>query len=505
MEDYILEMRGITKTFPGVKALDEVSFKVKRGEIKGLVGENGAGKSTLMNVLSGVYPHGSYSGDIVLNGSVSEFRSITDSEKAGIAFIHQELALIPLLSITENIFLGREKKKHGLIDWNATRAEAVRLLKRVGLDDDPDTPVGRIGVGKQQLVEIAKSLSKDCRLLILDEPTAALNEKESRNLLDLLKTLQAEGITCIMISHKLEEILYVADSIAVLRDGKSVAYFDDAKQATIDEMIRHMVGRELSNRYPVREGVQIGDVRFEVKDWTVHHPEYTEKKVIDGVNIKLRSGEVVGLAGLMGAGRTEFSMSLFGKSYGSHVSGEVYKDGKKIDVSTVSRAIDNGIAYLTEDRKTYGLVQIDSISQNISMANLKRISKRGVLNLNQEIAETMESASEYGVKCSSVFEAVSNLSGGNQQKVIVAKWMFNMPDVLILDEPTRGIDVGAKYDIYCLINEMVRAGKCVLMISSELPELLGMCDRIYIMNEGRISGEKMREEATQENIMKLLI
>ena len=505
MNDYILEMQNITKTFPGVKALDEVSFKVKRGEIKGLVGENGAGKSTLMNVLSGVYPSGSYTGDIVMDGQVCQFHSITDSEKAGIAIIHQELALIPLLSISENIFLGREVVSHGVIDWNKTRAKAAELLKRVGLDDDPDTPIAQIGVGKQQLVEIAKALSKDCKLLILDEPTAALNERDSKNLLDILKTLQNEGITCIIISHKLNEIMYIADSIAVLRDGKSVAFFEEMEKVTEDELIRHMVGRDLSNRYPERAAKDIGDVRFEVKNWTVHHPEFPEKTVIDNLNIKLRRGEVVGLAGLMGAGRTEFAMSLFGKSYGCHISGEVVKDGRVVDTSTVPKAIENGIAYLTEDRKTYGLVQIDSISQNISMANLKRISKNGVLNLNREAKETSESAKEFGVKCSSVFEEVSNLSGGNQQKVIVAKWMFNMPDILLLDEPTRGIDVGAKYDIYCIINQLAQAGKCVLMISSELPELLGMCDRIYIMNSGKISGEMLREEATQENIMKLLI
>ena len=360
-------------------------------------------------------------------------------------------------------------------------------------------------MGKQQLVEIAKALSKDCKLLILDEPTAALNERDSKNLLDILKTLQNEGITCIIISHKLNEIMYIADSIAVLRDGKSVAFFEEMEKVTEDELIRHMVGRDLSNRYPERAAKDIGDVRFEVKNWTVHHPEFPEKTVIDNLNIKLRRGEVVGLAGLMGAGRTEFAMSLFGKSYGCQISGEVVKDGRVVDTSTVPKAIENGIAYLTEDRKTYGLVQIDSISQNISMANLKRISKNGVLNLNREAKETSESAKEFGVKCSSVFEEVSNLSGGNQQKVIVAKWMFNMPDILLLDEPTRGIDVGAKYDIYCIINQLAQAGKCVLMISSELPELLGMCDRIYIMNSGKISGEMLREEATQENIMKLLI
>jgi len=505
MQDNILEMRSITKEFPGVKALDTVSFKVRKGEIKALVGENGAGKSTLMNVLSGVYPFGSYTGDIVIDGKVCAFKDIPQSEAAGIAIIHQELALIPLLSIAENIFLGNEQARRGVIDWNETRAKAIELLGRVGLSDDPDTPINQIGVGKQQLVEIAKALSKNCRILILDEPTAALNERDSKNLLDLLKTLQAGGMTCIMISHKINEIIYVADSVTVLRDGKTVADFEDASQITEDEIIRHMVGRDLSNRYPERKDVKIGNVRFEIKNWTVHHPEFPEKKVIDNANIKLRSGEVVGLAGLMGAGRTEFAMSVFGRSYGQGISGEVYKDGKKIDVSSVPKAIDNGIAYLSEDRKTYGLVLGETISKNISMANLKRVSRKGVLNLNQEIKETGENAKQFGVKCSSIFQAVNNLSGGNQQKVVLAKWMFNLPDVLILDEPTRGIDVGAKYDVCCIINQLAAQGKCVLMISSELPELLGMCDRIYIMNAGTIKGEKLREEATQENIMKLLI
>ena len=505
MQDNILEMRGITKEFPGVKALDNVTFQVKRGEIKALVGENGAGKSTLMNVLSGIYPYGSYTGDIVVNGEVCRFKGIAQSEAAGIAIIHQELAMIPQLSIAENVFIGKSLSKNGIIDWNKIRAATIPLLERVGLHEDPDTPINQIGVGKQQLVEIAKALSKNCKILILDEPTASLNEKDSKNLLDLLKTLQADGITCIMISHKLNEICYIADSVTVLRDGQTVADFPSAKDITEDEIIRQMVGRELSNRYPVREGVKIGEVFFEVEDWCVHHPEFPERVVIDHANIKLRKGEVVGLAGLMGAGRTEFAMSLFGKSYGCHISGKVRKGGKEIDTSTVPKAIENGLAYLPEDRKSCGLVLGETISRNISMANLKRVSKGGIVNPNKEIAETGENAGRFGVKCSSIFQAAGNLSGGNQQKVVLAKWMFNLPDVLILDEPTRGIDVGAKYDIYCIINELAAAGKCVLVISSELPELLGVCDRIYIMNEGQIKGEKLRSEATQENIMKLLI
>jgi len=505
MQEYILEMRSITKEFPGVKALDQVSFQVKKGEIKALVGENGAGKSTLMKVLSGVYPHGTYTGDIVMDGQVCQFNSIQQSEEAGIAIIHQELALIPLLSIAENVFMGNPQKTMGFIDWNKTRANAIPLLERVGLKDDPDTPINQLGVGKQQLVEIAKALSKKCKVLILDEPTAALNEKDSKNLLDLLKSLQAEGMTCIIISHKLNEIVYVADSVTVLRDGKAVADFDDASKINEDEIIRHMVGRELSNRYPPKTHVPTDEVYFEVKNWSVSHPEFPERRTVDNLSIQLRKGEVVGLSGLMGAGRTEFAMSLFGRTYGCNASGEVYVGGKKVDTSTVAKAISHGIAYLSEDRKTYGLVLDQTISKNISLADLGRISKMGVLDLNKEVKETEANAKQFGVKCSSIFQNAGQLSGGNQQKVVLAKWMFNQPDVLILDEPTRGIDVGAKYDIYCIINELAAAGKCVLVISSELPEILGICDRVYVMNEGQIKGEMPIEEASQESIMRLLV
>ena len=505
MQDLILEMKHITKDFSGNKALDDVTFEVKRGEIHGLVGENGAGKSTLMNVLSGIWPEGEYSGQFFVEGQECKFKNIQQSEQAGIAIIHQELALIPLLSIAENIFMGHIQGKHGVMDWNLTYKNAIPLMERVGLHEDPQTPVGTLGVGKQQLIEIAKALSKNCKILILDEPTAALNERDSKHLLDLLKTLQADGITCIIISHKLGEICYVADSITVLRDGKTVADFPDAKSVTENELVRHMVGREMSNRYPEKNHTPESEVSFEIRDWCVYHPEYTDKMVIKHANLQLRKGEVVGLAGLMGAGRTELAMSVFGKSYGCHITGEVYKDGELIDTSTVSKAIENGIAYLSEDRKQYGLILDHTISKNISLANLKRITKHGVMDLNQEIRETGENAKQFGVKCASIFENVSSLSGGNQQKVVLAKWMFNLPDVLLLDEPTRGIDVGAKYDIYCIINELAAAGKCVLVISSELPELLGICDRIYVMNEGEIRCDVPAAEATQESLMHELI
>ena len=504
MQDNILEMRNITKEFPGVKALDDVSFQVRRGEIKAIVGENGAGKSTLMKVLSGVYPHGTYTGDIILDGKVCTFNSIKQSEEAGIAIIHQELALIPLLSIAENVFIGNPRTTFGAIDWNKTRAATIPLLQRVGLKEDPDTPINQLGVGKQQLVEIAKALSKNCKVLILDEPTAALNEKDSKNLLDLLKSLQEEGITCIIISHKLNEIAYVSDSITVIRDGKTVADFATST-VTEDDIIRHMVGRELSNRYPPKTHQPSDEVFFEVQNWTTHHPDFPERKVVNNVNMYLRKGEVVGLSGLMGAGRTEFAMSLFGRSYGCNTSGKVLLGGNEVNTSNVSKAIKSGIAYLSEDRKTYGLVLGQTIGKNISLADLNRISNLGVLNLNMEIEETGKNARQFGVKCSSIFQEAGNLSGGNQQKVVLAKWMFNMPDVLILDEPTRGIDVGAKYDIYCIINDLAAAGKCVLVISSELPEILGICDRVYVMNDGEIKGELPIEEASQESIMRLLV
>lgn len=505
VQEYILEMRNITKEFPGVKALDNVSFQVKPGEIKALVGENGAGKSTLMKLLSAVHPYGSYTGDILVDGKVHTFHSIEQSEQAGIAIIHQELALIPLLSIAENVFLGKPKKTGGAIDWNKTRAATIPLLERIGLHDDPDTPINQLGVGKQQLVEIAKALAKDCRILILDEPTAALNEQDSRNLLNLLKTLKEGGMTCILISHKLNEICYVADSITVLRDGKTVADFPDASKVTENEIIRCMVGRELNNRYPEKTNHPAQEICLEVKNWTVHNPDLPEKEVISDVSLYLRRGEVVGLSGLMGAGRTELAMSIFGKSYGCNISGQVIKDGKPIDVGTVPKAIRHGIAYLSEDRKNYGLVLGQTISKNISLANLSRISRSGVLNLNREIKETAENARQFNVKCASIFQQAGELSGGNQQKVVLAKWMFNLPDVLILDEPTRGIDVGAKYDIYCIINELAAAGKCVLMISSELPEILGVCDRVYVMGDGQIKGEMPIEQASQGSIMRLLV
>lgn len=501
MDEIILQMKSITKTFPGVKALDNVNLKVKKREIHSLCGENGAGKSTLMKVLSGVHPYGTYEGDIIYKGEVCKFKEIRDSEKKGIVIIHQELALIPYLSISENIFLGNEQQNRGVIDWNKTYHKTKQLLRRVGLDENPKTLVCDIGVGKQQLVEIAKALSKKVELLILDEPTAALNEVESENLLNLLLDLKEEGISSILISHKLNEVSAVADQITILRDGSTIeTIIKETNMIDENRIIRGMVGRDIVDRFPKRNH-QVGDIIFEVKDWVVHDPMNTERKVIDGVNFNVRAGEVIGLAGLMGSGRTELAMSLFGRSFGTKISGEVYKNGKKIDLKTIEQAVKNGVAYVTEDRKQYGLVLIDDICRNISLSSLEKISYLGKVNENQEKQIAEEYRLKMNIKSPSIFQKTENLSGGNQQKVVLSKWILTNPDVLILDEPTRGIDVGAKYEIYLIINELVAQGKSVIIISSELPEVLGMSDRVYVMNEGKIVGELQGEQATQESVM----
>ena len=503
-DDVLLEMRQITKRFPGVKALEDVSLAVRRGEIHAICGENGAGKSTLMKVLSGVYPAGSYLGDITFDGKPVQFNNIRDSEAMGIAIIHQELALVPYLSIAENIFLGNERRgRSGLIDWYRTNADAATLLGSVGLKENPVTPVIQLGVGKQQLVEIAKALSKDVRLLILDEPTAALNDIDSAHLLDLLRDLRRRGITCIMISHKLNEITAIADSTTVLRDGRTVATFDmRSGQVSQEQLIRSMVGRDLDSIYPDRVSAPGHEV-LRIEDWTVWHP-VQDRKVVNGANLYVRAGEVVGIAGLMGAGRTELAMSLFGRSYGRDISGRLIMHGSPIRARTVSEAIGNGIAYATEDRKRYGLNLIADVRANVSSAALDKLSRAGWVNGHEEIKAAEESRRDMNIKTPSVMDAVGNLSGGNQQKVVLAKWLFTDPEVLILDEPTRGIDIGAKYEIYTIINRLVAQGKAVILISSELPELLGMCDRIYALSAGRITGELPVGEATQENLMALM-
>jgi putative multiple sugar transport system ATP-binding protein len=503
MASTILEMQGITKTFPGVKALSNVNLSVEEGEIHAIVGENGAGKSTLMKVLSGVYPAGTYEGRIVYRGQECNFRGIHDSERVGIVIIHQELALVPMLSIAENIFLGNEQARYGIIDWNANEKRTRELLRKVGLNEDPRTLITNIGVGKQQLVEIAKALSKEVKLLILDEPTASLSEKDSQALLDLLLEFKRQGMTSILISHKLNEVSRVADHVTVIRDGQTIETLA-RDELSEDRIITSMVGRSLEDRYPPRQP-KIGEVVFEVRNWSVYHPVHPERQVIKGIDLNVREGEVVGIAGLMGAGRTEFAMSLFGRSYGRHITGEVLLRGKPIDVSTVGKAVDQGIAYVTEDRKTYGLNLIDHIKHNITLANMNGVSRRGVIDDLRELGVANDYKKRTNIRAPSVYQLTGNLSGGNQQKVVLSKWLFANPDVLILDEPTRGIDVGAKYEIYTIIARLAAEGKAIIVISSEMPELLGISDRIYVMNEGRIVGEMAASEASQEKIMRAII
>ncbi|AKR56660.1 xylose ABC transporter ATP-binding protein [Youhaiella tibetensis] len=503
MGNTILEMRNITKTFPGVKALQNVNLTVEAGEIHAIVGENGAGKSTLMKVLSGVYPYGDYSGEIFFEGQECRFRGIHDSERLGIVIIHQELALVPLLSITENLFLGNEHARFGIIDWDANEMRTRALLRKVGLNEDPKTLITNLGVGKQQLVEIAKALSKEVKLLILDEPTASLSEKDSDALLSLLLEFKAQGISSILISHKLNEVGKVADRITILRDGATIETLDKV-DISEDRIVSSMVGRTMDDRYPRREP-KIGEPMLEVRNWVVHHAQHADRQVVKGVNLTLRKGEIVGIAGLMGSGRTEFAMSLFGKSYGRNISGEVLMHGKPVDVSTVGRAVDNGIAYVTEDRKNYGLILIDHIKHNVTLSNLKGVSSGAVIDDLRELKVANDYRKKTNIRSSSVYQKTVNLSGGNQQKVVLSKWLFADPEVLILDEPTRGIDVGAKYEIYTIINQLANEGKGIVVISSEMPELLGICDRIYVMNEGRIVGEMAGNEASQEKIMRAIV
>ncbi len=503
MSDTILEMRSITKTFPGVKALNDVSFKVARGEIHCLVGENGAGKSTLMKVLSGVHPHGSFTGEILIDGTARDFRGIADSEKAGIAIIYQELALVPDMTVYENILLGHEIRKGPAVDWNATIRKAGEMLRRVRLDVNPATKVRELGVGKQQLVEIAKALSRDVRILILDEPTAALNEDDCDNLLRIIGELKAQGVTCVMISHKLKEVIRIADTVTVLRDGKTVTTLDAGKgEVSEPVLIKHMVGREIDNIYPRRRAKPGTEVVFEVRHWEAYD-HGLGRKVLKDMNFEVRKGEIVGLAGLMGSGRTEFARSVFGNPDGYELSGELYVGGRKKDFQSPRDAIDAGLAYASEDRKGNGLILLQDVKQNISLANLAGVSTRGALDANVEVKVANEYREALNIKTPSVEQRVVNLSGGNQQKVSIAKWLFVKPNVLILDEPTRGIDVGAKFEIYTIMNKLVEEGMSIIMISSELPEVLGMSDRVYVVSSGRLTGVLPISEATQENIIQL--
>jgi putative multiple sugar transport system ATP-binding protein len=502
MSGPILEMRSITKEFPGVKALSDVNLTVHDGEIHAICGENGAGKSTLMKVLSGVYPHGSYDGQIIYEGQPVEFRDIRASEHAGIVIIHQELALIPELSIAENIFLGNENVSRGVISWDRTNREAIDLLERVGLAENPLTPIKQLGIGKQQLVEIAKALSRNVKLLILDEPTAALNDDDSAHLLNLLRELKAKGITSIMISHKLNEIAAIADSITILRDGRTIETLEVADGGVDeDRIIQGMVGRDLEHRFPPYTP-EIGEVLFEVKDWNVFSPVDHSRPVVIDANLTVRQGEIVGIAGLMGAGRTELARSVFGKSYGARISGTLVLEGRELELNSVAEAIDSGLAYVTEDRKSLGLNLLDDIKTSITSAGIHKLQRGLTVDENEEVTVAEGFRRRMNIKAPTVEAKVAQLSGGNQQKVVLGKWIYTDAKVMILDEPTRGIDVGAKYEIYGFVQEMAKAGNAVIVISSELPELLGLCDRIYTLAEGRITGEFVASEATQESLMR---
>ncbi|MEA4863951.1 MAG: ATP-binding cassette domain-containing protein [Sphaerochaeta sp.] len=504
-------MKHITKTFPGVKALDDVSLDVNECEIHALVGENGAGKSTLMKVLSGVYPYGTYDGDIYFQGKRCTFSSIRQSEQAGIVIIHQELALSPYLSIAENMFIGDERAKFNVINWDRTREDALKYMERVGLRENPNLPVNKLGVGKQQMVEIAKALAKNAKLLILDEPTSALNQKDSEHLLEILKELRDKSnISSVLISHKLNEVASVADSITILRDGKTIETLqvERAKDGSVsigeERIIKGMVGREITDMFPKRNN-PIGDVLFEIKDWTVLNPDNPERKKLDGVNIAVRSGEVVGLAGLVGAGRTELAMSVFGRAYGKSITGQTLIEGAAVDISTIPKAISHGVAYVPEDRKELGLVMIQNVKENTTIAKLKKISNMAVINEHDENKVAEDFCKRLNTKTPTILQMTGNLSGGNQQKVVLSKWLFTDPRVLILDEPTRGIDVGAKHEIYTIINSLAAQGMACILISSEMPEIIGMSDRIYVMSEGRITAELSGKTATQEEIMRNIL
>lgn len=501
----LMEMRHISKYFPGVRALDDVSLSILPQSILAIVGENGAGKSTLMKVLSGVYATKNYSGEIYFDGELCNFTGIKDSEDKGIVIIHQELALVPELSIKENIFLGNEFSKSGVIDWEKTTEQAAELLDMVGLNVDPNLPIKYLGVGQQQLVEIAKALGKNVKLLIMDEPTAALNDEDSERLLNLIRRLRSErGISVIIISHKLNEVLEIADYITVIRDGTVIETLENSQDLSQERIVKGMVGRQITNYYPDRN-VSIGDKLFEVKNWNVYSPTVPGQKKIDDVSFHVNKGEVVGITGLMGAGRTELARSIYGRSYGIDISGEIYMHGSLKKIKNVRDSLDCGIAYVTEDRKGDGLILGDDIKTNITLPSMNKVSSNGVINKEEEIRVAENYRQKLNIKTPDVYQNTVNLSGGNQQKVMLARFLFNEPELLILDEPTRGIDVGAKHEIYGLINQLVASGKGVVVISSELPEVIGVSDRIYVMNEGKFIGEVNAKTTSQEEIMSMIV
>jgi D-xylose transport system ATP-binding protein len=493
----ILEMRNITKEFPGVKALDGVTFDLYAGEFHSLVGENGAGKSTLMKILSGVYPYGTYGGDIVVEGAVKQFRTVRDAENAGIAIIFQELSLVKELTVAENIFLGRAPSKFGVINWSELYTKATKLLQDLNLPINPKTPVGNLGIGSQQLVEIAKALSQNAKILVLDEPTAALTESEVETLFDILRKLKARGVGMIYISHKLGEVFAMSERISVLRDGRTVGT-DEAKDLTVEKVIAKMVGREVGDIFPSSQH-EFGETILEIKNLTAYETE-TNKKLVDNVSFSVRRGEVLGISGLMGAGRSELLMSIFGAHLGRN-SGEIYVEGKPVSINSPAEAIKSGIGFVTEDRKRFGLILDQTILDNMTLAGLKQISGAFLTNRTRESVAAKQSMQDLRVKANSPTTVTGTLSGGNQQKVVLGKWLLTKPKVLFLDEPTRGIDVGAKQEIYANINRLAKQGLAIVMVSSELPEVIGLSDRILVLHEGKLTGEFSKNEATPERVM----
>jgi D-xylose transport system ATP-binding protein len=493
-----LEMKNITKTFPGVRALDGVTFDLHRGEIHALVGENGAGKSTLMKVLGGVYPYPDYGGELLIEGQQVRFSGVREAENAGIAVIYQELSLVKEMTVGENIFLGREPSKFSVVRWEELYRRAQQLLQKLNLDIDPHTPVRNLGIGQQQLVEIAKALSQEARILVLDEPTAALTDSEVKTLFEILDKLRSSGVGMIYISHKLGEVFRISDRITVLRDGRTVGTSptSDWNEASI---IARMVGREVGDIFPVMDHAH-GDVVFEAKNMTVEDPAVAGKKLVENVSFSVRSGEVLGIAGLMGAGRSDLLMAIFG-AHAGRSSGEIKVGGKRVQISSPAEAIKHGIGFVTEDRKRFGLVLEQTILNNMTLAGLQRISGRFITSVDAESAAGERSMKELRVKANSVFTIAGTLSGGNQQKVVLAKWLLTNPRILFLDEPTRGIDVGAKQELYAQINNLAKAGLAIVLVSSELPEVLGLSDRVIVLHEGRMTGEFMRANATPETVM----
>jgi len=496
----LLIMRSISKEFPGVKALKDVSLNLKEGEILALCGENGAGKSTLMKILSGLYGVGSYAGEIFISGKPQAFRNVCDSEEAGVAIIHQELSLIPEMTIGENVYIGREPSRFGFIDWNKLYADTRVICESIGLKRNPRRKVKQLGIGQQQLVEIAKAMSQKPRILVLDEPTSALSEVEIQNLLQVLKDLKSRGVSCILISHKLNEVLEIADRITILRDGKTVSTLE-RRDATQTKIVSEMVGRELSDYFPTQART-LGDTAFELQNLTLPHPSRKGKFLLKDINFHVRKGEILGIAGLMGAGRSELLLGIFGVFPNKNPKGfRRLVNGKEIHIHSPEGAIANGLALLPEDRKLLGLLLDETVVKNMTLSSLANFSSIGFINSHEEMAQAQEKVVSLRIKTSSLTTAVKNLSGGNQQKVVLGKCLLTHPQVLFLDEPTRGIDVGAKTEIYRLINELAAQGMAIVMASSELPEILGMSDRILVMSEGRIAGEFKIAEATQEKLM----